>query len=219
MWAMRLHVQGILFDVDGTLVDSTDVVTRTWRTWAARRDIDPDEILRVCHGRRTEDTVASFLPPDQRAAAVAELEELETNDMEGIVALPGAQALLPRLPSIRWAAVTSGSQTLMRRRLAAAGLPIPRVLVAAGDVATGKPDPEGYLKAAAELGYDITQCLVIEDAPAGIEAGHASGAHTLAVATSHDVNDLEHAETVIPDLTALTVEHTATGLVVNIAAD
>jgi sugar-phosphatase len=214
---MRLSIQAILIDIDGTLVDSTDAVTRTWTTWGARHGIDPGEILRVCHGRRSEDTVAQFLPRDRQAAAVAELEELEMNDMQGIVALPGTRALLSRLPSTRWAAVTSGSQSLMRKRLAAAGLPAPHVLIAADDVTTGKPDPEGYLKAAAELGHDITQCLVVEDAPAGIEAGRASGARTLAVATSHDVHDLNHAETVIPDLTAVTVEHTAAGLVVNVA--
>jgi sugar-phosphatase len=213
---MRLEVQAVLFDIDGTLVDSTGAVVRTWRTWAARHGVDVDEILRVCHGRRTEDTVRLFLPPDRRAGAVEELEELEMNDMEGVVALPGAQALLSRLPSTRWAAVTSGSRALMRARLAAAGLPAPAVLVTADDVTSGKPDPEGYLKAAAELGHDITRCLVVEDAPAGIEAGRASGAHTLAVATSHEAVALENADTVIPDLTALTVTATAAGLVVTV---
>jgi mannitol-1-/sugar-/sorbitol-6-phosphatase len=214
---MRFRVQAILFDIDGTLVDSTDVVTRTWRFWAGKYGVDLDEVLRVCHGRRTEDTVALFVPDDRRAAAAAELEELEMNDMEGIVALPGTQALLPRLPMTRWAAVTSGSQALMRRRLNAAGLPTPSVLISGDDVTTGKPDPEGYLKASAELGYDIAQCLVVEDAPAGIEAGRASGAHTVAVATSHDASDLEDADSVIPDLTTLALQHTATGLVIDVA--
>lgn len=127
LWTMRFHVDAILFDIDGTLVDSTDVVTRTWTTWAARHGVDVAEILRVCHGRRDEDTVALFLPAEQCASATAELEELELNDMDGIVALPGTQALLSLLPSTRWAAVTSGPQTLMRARLTAAGLPIPPV--------------------------------------------------------------------------------------------
>jgi sugar-phosphatase len=213
---MHFLVDAILFDIDGTLVDSTGAVTRTWRVWAGRHGVDVEKILRVSHGRRTEDTVALFLPEDERDDAVAELEELELNDMDGVVALPGAEAVLSRLASTRWAAVTSGSQCLMRKRLAVAGLPVPDVLIAADDVIAGKPDPEGYRKAAVELGWDITHCLVVEDAPAGIEAGRSSGARTLAVATTHERIDLDRAESVMPDLTALTVEQMATCLLVNI---
>jgi sugar-phosphatase len=210
---MRFHIQAILFDIDGTLVDSTGAVIRTWKIWAAKRGIDAAEILRVCHGRRSEDTVALFLPIDEQASATAELEGLELADLDDVIALPATQTLLRDLPADRWAAVTSGSQALMRARLAAAGLPAPRVLVAAEDVSVGKPDPEGYLKAAATLGYDIDQCLVIEDAPAGIQAGRAAGAHTLAVATSHSASDLTAADTVVRDLTACTVQRTADALV------
>jgi sugar-phosphatase len=105
----------------------------------------------------------------------------------------------------------------MRARLAAAGLPVPDVLVAAEDVDAGKPDPEGYLRAAASLGLGVDRCLVIEDAPAGVAAGRAAGAWTLAVATSHDAADLEAADAVVADLTALTVEPTDAGLVVTIS--
>ena len=143
MATMRFHIDAILFDIDGTLVDSTGVVVRTWTTWAAKRGIDVEEILRVCHGRRTEDTVALFLPVEQRVAATAELEQLELADLDDVIALPGAQTLLRNLPAERWAAVTSGSRALMRARLAAAGLPVPDVLVAADDVRVGKPQPEG----------------------------------------------------------------------------
>ena len=121
---MRFEVDAILFDIDGTLVDSTAAVGRTWRAWSAARGIDALEVLRVCHGRRSEDTVAEFLPSDQRAAAVAELERLEMADLDDVIALPATRDLLSRLPSDRWAAVTSGSQLLMRARLAAAGLPV-----------------------------------------------------------------------------------------------
>jgi sugar-phosphatase len=214
---VQLDVEAVLFDIDGTLVDSTPVVERTWRTWASHRDVDVAELLRVCHGRRTEDTVAQFLPEDERAAGVAELEQLELEDLDGVVALPGTRELLVRLPPDRWAAVTSGSQRLMRARLAAAGLPVPDVLVAAEDVDAGKPDPEGYLSAAASLGLGVDRCLVIEDAPAGVAAGRAAGAWTLAVATSHDAADLEAADAVVADLTALTVEPTDAGLVVTIS--
>lgn len=167
---MHFDVAAILFDIDGTLVDSTPAVERTWRSWAARHDLDAEAILRVCHGRRSEDTIADLLPEHEREGAVAELEALEHADLDGVLALPATSDLLPSIPSDRWAAVTSGSRSLMRRRLAAASLPTPSVLVGAEDVSAGKPDPEGYLIAAAALGVDPSACLVVEDAPAGIAA-------------------------------------------------
>jgi sugar-phosphatase len=206
---MRFSVDAILFDIDGTLVDSTAAVIRTWETWAATRGIDAQEILRVCHGRRTEDTLALFLPAAQHAAAVAELQQLELADLDEVIALPGTRSLLTGLPADRWAAVTSGSRAVMQTRLAASGLPIPDVLVSAEAVDAGKPDPEGYLKAAAALGRDIGRCLVVEDAPAGIQAGLAAGAQVLAVATSHPASELISADAVVPDLTALEVDVTA----------
>ena len=206
---MRFSVDAILFDIDGTLVDSTAAVIRTWETWAATHGIDAQEILRVCHGRRTEDTLALFLPAAQHAAAVAELQQLELADLDEVIALPGTRSLLTRIPADRWAAVTSGSRAVMQTRLAASGLPIPDVLVSAEAVDAGKPDPEGYLKAAAALGRDIGRCLVVEDAPAGIQAGRAAGAQVLAVATSHPASELTSADAVVPDLTALEVDVTA----------
>jgi len=206
---MRFSVDAILFDIDGTLVDSTAAVIRTWETWAATHGIDAQEILRVCHGRRTEDTLALFLPAAQHAAAVAELQQLELADLDEVIALPGTRSLLTGLPADRWAAVTSGSRAVMQTRLTASGLPIPDVLVSAEAVDAGKPDPEGYLKAAAALGRDIARCLVVEDAPAGIQAGRAAGAQVLAVATSHPASELTSADAVVPDLTALEVDVTA----------
>src|SRR5690349_12557464 len=211
---MRFSVDAILCDGDGTLVDSTAAVVRVWETWAATRGVDAAEILRVCHGRRTEDTLAMFLPAAQHPAAVAELEELERTDLDEVTALPGTQSLLPRLPAGRWAAVTSGSREVMHARLMAAGLPIPDVLVSAEAVEEGKPHPEGYLKAAAALGRDPRRCLVVEDAPAGVQAGRAAGARVLAVATSHPATDLTAADAVVPDLTACEVAVTSDGLVV-----
>jgi sugar-phosphatase len=211
---MIFTVDAVLFDIDGTLVDSTAAVARTWRVWAATRDLDAERILQVCHGRRSEDTIAEFLPAEQRAAAVIELEQLELDDLADVIALPGTKALLPRLPVGRWAAVTSGSRRLMNARLAAAGLPVPAVLVAAEDVAEGKPDPEGYRKAAAALGFDIRRCLVIEDAPAGLQAGRAAGASVLAVATSHRVEDLAPADDVVPTLSACDFRIDADGVTV-----
>src|SRR6185436_14686720 len=142
---MMLRARAILFDIDGTLVDSTPVVERSWRTWAQEFDVDADEVLRVCHGRRTEDTVADFVGPQRQAAAVARLQALELADLDGVTALPGAGQLLGSIPGRRWAAVTSGERALMTARLTAARLPIPDIMVCAEDVAVGKPSPEGYL--------------------------------------------------------------------------
>jgi mannitol-1-/sugar-/sorbitol-6-phosphatase len=211
---MHFDVQALLFDIDGTLVDSTASVERTWRSWAKGRGLVVDDILRVCHGRRTEDTLALFLPARHVQEAVVELEEMELSDVDEVVALPATRTMLPQLPSDRWAAVTSGSRALMRARLTAAGLPVPLVLVAAEDVMEGKPHPEGYRKAADALGYDITRCLVIEDAPAGIDAGRAAGARVLAVATSHAADDLTAAHAVVPDLRACSVRVHLDGFVV-----
>jgi mannitol-1-/sugar-/sorbitol-6-phosphatase len=212
---MRFPVDAILFDIDGTLVDSTAAVIRTWTTWAAKHAIDADEVLRVCHGRRTEDTLSMFLPAGQLATATAEIEQSDLADMDDVRALPGTQSLLRRLPADRWAAVTSGSRELMRARLTAAGLPIPEVLVSAEAVEAGKPEPEGYLKAAAALGRDIRRCLVVEDAPAGIHAGRAAGARVLAVTTSHRASELTLADAVIPDLTACDLELAPDGVIVS----
>ncbi len=205
---MRISVDAVLFDIDGTLVDSTGAVERTWRQWGEAHGIDPDEILAVSHGRRSEDTLAMFLPEDRVAEAAAELEELELADLAGVTALPATAELLSALPAERWAAVTSGGRLLMRTRLEAAGLSVPDVLVTAEDVTVGKPDPQGYLRAAAELGVDPARCLVVEDAPAGVAAGLAAGAAVLAVATSHHRVDLEGlgAAEVIDNLTFCTLE-------------
>jgi sugar-phosphatase len=213
---MRLQVDAILFDIDGTLVDSTAAVERTWRTWASRHSINADEILTVCHGRRSEDTIADFMPAAGRNAAVTELEQLELHDLTDVVALPAAQTLLTALAAGRWAAVTSGSAALMTARLRAAALPIPRVLVAAENVSVGKPDPEGYIAAAVRLGVDVTRCLVIEDAPAGILAGRAAGAHVVAVTTSHNPTDLLAADVVIEDLRRVAVTESTDGLIVDL---
>lgn len=195
---MRIDVAALLFDIDGTLVASIDTVERVWRTWAERRRLDPEPILLACHGRRSEDTLSEFLPATEVPQALAELDALELEYAGGEVALPGTRQLLELLarePKQRWAAVTSGGRAVMEPRLRAAGLPVPEVFIAAEDVARGKPEPDGYRLAARELGVDPADCLVIEDAPAGIGAGLAAGGHVLAVATSHTEAELHNAAT------------------------
>lgn len=208
-----LHGRRILFDIDGTLVDSTATVERSWGTWAEEYGVDYGEVLKVCHGRRTEDTVAQFVAPRDRVAATARLLALqELADLDGVLALPGARRLLHALPHSHWAAVTSGPRSLMAARLAAARLPAPKLLIGAEDVSDGKPNPESYLKAAAALGLDARECVVVEDAPAGVGAGRAAGAQVLAVTTTHHATELTDADVVVADLSCVDVEVTEIGV-------
>ena len=209
---MVLRGEAILFDIDGTLVDSTPVVERCWRIWAAEFDVDGDAVMAVCHGRRSEDTIADFVATPRRAAAVARLQALEIADLDGVVALPGALDVLESLPRDRWAAVTSGGRALMTARLTAARLPIPETMVCAEDVRVGKPSPEGYVKAAAALGFDAARCVVVEDAPAGIAAGRAAGARVLAVTTTHGADEVADADLVVPDLSRVRATSTGDGI-------
>lgn len=204
-----LPCAAVLFDTDGTLVDSTPVVERAARAWAPRYGIDPEEYLAGAHGRRTSDRVADFLPPGRVAEATERLDALEAADTGGIIALPGVRDLLLSMDGLAWAIVTSMDRGQFQARTAAAGIPLPEVVVTAEDVTEGKPDPSGYLLAASRLGVDPAACVVVEDAPAGIAAGRAAGATVLAVATSHAASALTDADLVVPDLTAVRAERGA----------
>ncbi|MFF7451104.1 MULTISPECIES: HAD-IA family hydrolase [unclassified Streptomyces] len=180
--AIVVTAQALLFDMDGTLIDSTAAVERTWHRFAERHGLDPAVILAGAHGQRTAETVAEHAPPGTDVAAeTAWLVAQDIADTRGTVALPGAAELLAELPPERWALVTSAGRELALRRMAAAGLPLPRVLVSADDVARGKPDPEGYLLAAARLGVDPRAAIVFEDAELGLLAGRAAGGYTVVV--------------------------------------
>lgn len=203
---MTLLAAAVLFDVDGTLVDSTPVVERCWRIFAREYGVDAEAVLRVCHGRRGIDTVSDFIAePERQNAAVDLLHTLELSDFDGVTALPGAAEALLTIPPTRWAAVTSGHRKLMTARLAAAQLPVPDVFVCGDDVADGKPSPVGYLMAAAALGVDPADCVVVEDAPAGVAAGCAAGSRVLAVTTTHTADRLTDADMVVADLSEVRI--------------
>lgn len=194
-----IDVGAVLFDCDGVLVDSAASVERAWRRWAVDHGLDEDAVVAVAHGRRTVDTMRELgIRPDELADEVAGLEAAEVADAPSVSAYPEPAALLPALPPETWAVVTSGTHALVTSRLAAAGLPLPAVLVTAEDVAAGKPDPAGYLEAARRLGLPPADCLVVEDAPAGVQAALAAGMRVVALPTTHPAEELAAATLVAP---------------------
>ncbi len=174
----------MLFDLDGVLIDSTRVVARVWHRWAVERGFDPDEVIARAHGRPSLTTVREYLPNADHAAENREVERREMNDLEGVVLLPGSARLLSELPPHRWTIVTSCTRPLAESRLRAAGLPIPERMITSSDIKNGKPHPEPYLKGASVLGFSGADCVVVEDVPAGIRAGKASGARVIAFRTT-----------------------------------
>ncbi len=190
---ISMRCRGVLFDLDGVLVDSTPAVARVWAWWAREHGFDPEEVVKKAHGRPSITTIRELLPDADHAAEDREVERREIADVEGVIPLPGAMELLQALPVQRWAIVTSCTRALAQVRIAAAGLPKPKHLVTATDVRHGKPDPEPYLKGAQILGIPADDCLVIEDAPAGIRAGKAAGARVLALRTTASDAELQQA--------------------------
>ncbi|OOP62853.1 2-deoxyglucose-6-phosphatase [Arthrobacter sp. SRS-W-1-2016] len=177
-----LTVRAVLFDMDGTLVDSTAIVEQVWSEFAGRYGLDIDEILRTSHGVQAKDTVRRFAPAGADIDALAEeLGQMERTRTDGIVALPGAAELLRSLPADAVAMVTSADRILAGVRMKAAGLEMPATAVTSEAVTRGKPDPEGYLTAAALLGAEPADVVVFEDAPAGIAAARAAGMRTVVV--------------------------------------
>jgi sugar-phosphatase len=175
-----------LFDMDGTLLSSVAAAERIWAQWASGHGLDIGAFLPTIHGVRAIDTVRRWVPAGVDVEAEAEKVTLaEIADVDGIVPIAGVGAFLSSLPADRWAIVTSAPRALARRRLEAVGLPPPAVLITADDVVNGKPYPDCYRLAAQTLGFDATDCLVFEDAPAGIEAGERAGASILVIRATH----------------------------------
>jgi mannitol-1-/sugar-/sorbitol-6-phosphatase len=195
--------RAFLFDIDGTLVDSTDAVVGAWQEVALRYGGDLDAILAVAHGRRDVDVVPEFFAPDVAPLVIQHIADRPPSLAVNVRAMPGAGDLLRSLPAGSWAAVTSGPRQLMTTRLIEAGLPAPEVLIGADDVERGKPDPQGYLMAARRLGVDPSACVVVEDAPAGIAAGRAAGALVVGIVSTHPRAELTGADIVIDELGAL----------------
>jgi sugar-phosphatase len=206
----QLTARGFLFDMDGTLVDSGAVVERVWGAWALAHALDPVALMPVAHGRRAIETIRMFAPGLANPEAEArKLELAERDDLYGIVPIAGAFDLIDALPPDCWAVVTSADAALARSRLSACGLPIPRVFITAESVERGKPDPHCYKLGAKGLGLDPRDCVVFEDADAGLAAGRAAGAQVVAVASTQSAEGLDHkGELWVPDLSGLRVRRT-----------
>jgi len=201
-----------LFDMDGTLLNSIASAERVWARWAARHGLDVEAFLQTIHGVRSVETVRrQNLPgidPEREAAAIT---QAEIDDVEGVIAIEGAKAFLATLPTERWAIVTSAPRALAERRMAAAGLDFPPLVITAEDIAHGKPAPDCYLLAAQRLGVRPQDCLVFEDAPAGIAAGEAAAARVVVISATH-AHPMETPHRVLADYLQVAVDINEQGL-------
>jgi sugar-phosphatase len=182
----QIHCAALLFDLDGVLIDSTPAVARVWRQWAIEHGFNPDQVVASAHGRPSLTTVREYLPNADHELENREVERREIEDIAGVVPLPGALELLASLPETRWTIVTSCTRRLAEVRLRAAGLPVPKKMITSNDITHGKPHPEPYQKGASVLGFPPMECVVIEDAPAGIRAGKAAGSRVIGFTTTVD---------------------------------
>jgi mannitol-1-/sugar-/sorbitol-6-phosphatase len=207
----------ILFDLDGVLVDSTRSVDREWREWARRKGVDGDAVMAIAHGVRTIEVIRRVAPHLDAEAEAREIENREVHDQQGVSVMPGALELVRAIPDGRWGVVTSGTKHLASARLRFCGLPVPKVLVTADLVSNGKPHPEPYLKGAKLLGLKPADCLVLEDAPAGIQSAHAGGMKVIGLASTYPEAKLREADTVVQTLERVQVtSNGAGGLVVEV---
>ncbi|PZT69597.1 HAD family hydrolase [Streptomyces sp. SW4] len=211
--ATVLTARALLLDMDGTLVNSDASVERVWRRWADRHGLDGDEVMKVVHGRQGYASMALLLPDrpmEQNHADNARMLAEETADTEGVVEIPGATGFLASLRGLPHALVTSANVALSTARMNAAGLVMPEVRITAESVGASKPDPEGFLKGAAELGVDPADCVAFEDSGAGITAARAAGMKVVGVG---DRAGVHRPDALVRDLTQVRVEASQDGTI------
>jgi sugar-phosphatase len=206
----KISCKALLFDMDGVLIDSTPAVARVWSWWARQHGFDPEQTVHEAHGRPSIATIRELLPNTDHEAENREVERREILDVDGVVALPGVVEFLASLPSDRWTIVTSCTKPLAEVRIRTAGISAPSRMITADCITRGKPDPEPYLKGAALLGFASQDCVVIEDAAAGVRSGKAAGARVIALQTT-ETNDVLielGADWIIKDCSSLLLERT-----------
>ncbi|MFY9855710.1 MAG: HAD-IA family hydrolase [Terracidiphilus sp.] len=208
-----ISVRGVLFDMDGVLINSIASDERTWLRWARFHGMEGTFSLQDTNGRRTIDTLRLLRPDLDQQVELERIENFEAEEQTEVVALPGAEQLLASLPASAWAVVTSNSEKMMRNRLMAAGIAPPRHFISGDIVAHGKPHPESYRMAAEILALEPSECLVIEDTPPGIEGGKAAGCSVLAIVSSHSAGDLAEADWVVPSLDQVTASFESDGTI------
>jgi sugar-phosphatase len=212
----KFRCAAILFDLDGVLVDSTGSVDRQWRAWAREQGIDEDSVIAIAHGVRSVEVIGAVAPHLDAQAEARRLENREASD-RSIIVMPGAIDLIRSIPENKWGVVTSGARQLASARLKLAGVPFPRVMVTADDVVNGKPHPEPYLKGAELLGANPVECLVIEDAPAGIRAAHSGGMKAIGLTSTYPAAALGDADWVVQKLAQIQINVDGAGeLAVNV---
>jgi sugar-phosphatase len=189
---VNVSCKAVLFDMDGTLVDSTRVVELAWGWWAARHHLTLQTVLSFSHGRPTIATMEHFFPARDHTEELKEMEHYEETQLEGIVAVPGAAQVVHALENHPWGIVTSAWRTLAEARIKAAGLPLPNVIVPVDEIRNGKPEPEGFLRAAERLGVAPEECLAFEDTRPGIEAGLNAGMQVVGLLTTVPPEQLRH---------------------------
>ncbi|CAI0992905.1 TPA: sugar phosphatase [Serratia fonticola] len=218
-----MECKGFLFDLDGTLVDSLPVVERAWTQWAERHGISPQQVLDFIHGKQAITSLRHFMPNATEAELQHEftlLEQVEAEDTDGVHALPGALALLEQINAlgIPWAIVTSGSVPVANARRLAGGVPLPEVFITSERVKQGKPQPDAYLLGAQGLGLAPQDCVVVEDAPAGILSGLAAGCQVIAVNAPADSPKLDQVDLILSSLEQLKIAKSEQGVVIELIA-
>lgn len=218
-----MECKGFLFDLDGTLVDSLPVVERAWTQWAERHGISPQQVLDFIHGKQAITSLRHFMPNATEAELQHEftlLEQVEAEDTDGVRALPGALALLEQINAlgIPWAIVTSGSVPVANARRLAGGVPLPEVFITSERVKQGKPQPDAYLLGAQGLGLAPQDCVVVEDAPAGILSGLAAGCQVIAVNAPADSPKLDQVDLILSSLEQLKIAKSEQSVVIELIA-